>query len=141
MVQDLNRNYNWVSSYKEMLWSFHRNPNSGHENVMPTQEYVRKVIQDASEGDHFTRGPWLSAVVYLHVEGIMESGCLGDMKKYCKNGKLERVVGVIMSYTPNALGDLTVTLKDPSGTMGCIIITKFLKRRRVTQGLSTSELF
>ncbi|GJZ15807.1 reverse transcriptase domain-containing protein [Tanacetum coccineum] len=63
-------------------------------------------------------GPWLRAVVYLHSEGVIASGCLGVMKKYCKNGKLERVVGVIMSCTSNALGDLTVTLKDPSGTMG-----------------------
>ncbi|GJT56883.1 reverse transcriptase domain-containing protein [Tanacetum coccineum] len=42
----------------------------GHENVMPTQKYVRKIIKDASEDDHFTRGLWLSAVVYLHVEGL-----------------------------------------------------------------------
>nr|GEW23942.1 hypothetical protein [Tanacetum cinerariifolium] len=90
----------------------------GHEKVMPTQEYVRKIIHDSSEDDHFTHGPWLSAVVYLHVEGIMASSYLGDMKKYCKNRKLERVVGVIMSCTPNTLGDLIVTLKDPSGIMG-----------------------
>ncbi|GJS04392.1 hypothetical protein Tco_0320900 [Tanacetum coccineum] len=56
----------------------------GHGNVMPTQEYVRKIIQDVSEDDHFMRGPWLSAVVYLHVEGAMASGCLGDMKKLLK---------------------------------------------------------
>nr|GEX06629.1 hypothetical protein [Tanacetum cinerariifolium] len=67
----------------------------GHENVMPTQEYVRKIFEDAFEDDHFTVDPWLSAVVYMH--------------------------GVIMSCTPNALGDLTVTLKDPSGEMGCTI--------------------
>ncbi|GKB20467.1 reverse transcriptase domain-containing protein [Tanacetum coccineum] len=90
----------------------------GHDNVMPTQEYVRKVIEDVSEDDHFTRGPWIRAVVYLHGEEVIAYGCLGDMKTYCKNGKLERVVGVVMTCTPNALGDMTVTLKDPSRTMG-----------------------
>nr|GEW41878.1 hypothetical protein [Tanacetum cinerariifolium] len=60
-------------------------------------------------------------VVYLHAEGVMAFICLGDMKKYCKNGKLELVVGVIMSCTPNTLGDLTVTLKDSLGTMGSTI--------------------
>ncbi|GKB96555.1 reverse transcriptase domain-containing protein [Tanacetum coccineum] len=40
---------------------------------------------------------------------------------YCKNGKLERVIGVVMTYMPNALGDMTVTLKDPSGTIGGLI--------------------
>ncbi|GJR78063.1 hypothetical protein Tco_0148848 [Tanacetum coccineum] len=35
----------------------------GHENVMPTQEYVRKISEDVSEDDHFTLSPWLSAIV------------------------------------------------------------------------------
>nr|GEU56231.1 hypothetical protein [Tanacetum cinerariifolium] len=62
----------------------------------------------------------------------------GVAPKICRRygRKLERVVGVIISCTPNVLGDLTVTLKDPPGTMG-----KSLKRMRVTQGLSTSKLF
>ncbi|GJU87162.1 hypothetical protein Tco_1294708 [Tanacetum coccineum] len=53
----------------------------GHENVMPTQEYVRKISENVSEDDHFTLGPWVSAIVYLHGEGVIPSGCLGDMKK------------------------------------------------------------
>ncbi|GJX60969.1 reverse transcriptase domain-containing protein [Tanacetum coccineum] len=77
-----------------------------------------KITEDASKDDHFIGGPWLRAVVYLHAEGVMATGCLGDMKKYFKDGKLKTVVGVIMSCTPNALGYLTVTMKDPSGTMG-----------------------
>nr|GEU81527.1 hypothetical protein [Tanacetum cinerariifolium] len=46
------------------------------------------------------------------------SGCLGDMKKYCINGKLEIVVGVVMSCKRNELGDMTITLKDPTDIMG-----------------------
>ncbi|GKE48843.1 hypothetical protein Tco_1480101 [Tanacetum coccineum] len=42
------------------------------------------------------------------------NGCLGDIEKYLKNGKLEQVVAIIKSCTPNALGDLTLTLKDLS---------------------------
>ncbi|GJS23056.1 reverse transcriptase domain-containing protein [Tanacetum coccineum] len=100
----------------------------GHENVMPTQEYVRKISEDVSEDDHFTLDPWVSAIVYLHGEGVMASGCLGDMKKYCKNGKLELVVGIVMSCTPNSLGDMTITLKDPSGIMGGTIYYKVFKQ-------------
>nr|GEU37612.1 hypothetical protein [Tanacetum cinerariifolium] len=48
----------------------------GHECVMPTQEYVRKII-DANKDAHL----------------------------------------LIKSCTPNALGELIVTLKDPSGTI------------------------
>ncbi|GKA86619.1 reverse transcriptase domain-containing protein [Tanacetum coccineum] len=85
------------------------------------------VPEDVSEDDHFTLGPWLSAIMHLHGEGVMPSGCLGDMKKYCINGKLELVVGVVMSCTPNALGDMTVTLKDPTGIMGGTIHYKVFK--------------
>nr|GEW07438.1 hypothetical protein [Tanacetum cinerariifolium] len=78
--------------------------------------------------DHFTLGPWLSAIVYLHGEGVMASGCLGDMKKYCKNRKLKMVVGIVMSCTPNLLGDMTVTLKDPTGIMGGTIHYKVFEK-------------
>ncbi|GKB16499.1 reverse transcriptase domain-containing protein [Tanacetum coccineum] len=90
----------------------------GDDNIMTTQEYVKKVNEYVSEDDLFTLGPWLSAVVYLQDEGVIASGCLGDVEKYCINGKLEIVVSVVMSCTPNALGDMTITLKDPTGIMG-----------------------
>nr|GEY83403.1 hypothetical protein [Tanacetum cinerariifolium] len=88
------------------------------DNIMITHEYVRKVNEDVSDDDHFTLGPWLSTIVYLHGEGVMAFGCLDDMKKYCINEKLEIVGGVVMSCTLNALGDMTVKLKDPTSIMG-----------------------
>ncbi|GJY17336.1 hypothetical protein Tco_0388827 [Tanacetum coccineum] len=114
----------------------------GHDNIMTTQEYVRKVNEDVSEDDHFTHGSWLSAIVYLHGEGVMPSGCLSDMKKYCINGKLEIVVGVVISCTPNALGDRIVTLKDPTCIMGGTIHYKVFKNEDdVTRSLSNSDPF
>nr|GEY05416.1 hypothetical protein [Tanacetum cinerariifolium] len=83
----------------------------GHNGEMSTQEYVRKLTKEANEDDHFTCGPWLSAVQYLATEGSLAIGCFGDMKTFIKNGKLEKVVAVIKFCTPNMLGDLTVTLK------------------------------
>ncbi|GJY91184.1 hypothetical protein Tco_0506380 [Tanacetum coccineum] len=116
--------------------------NSIKKTLQILMEYVRKVNEAVSEDDHFTRGPWLSAIVYLHGEGVMPSGCLGDMKKYCINGKLEKVVGVVMSCTPNALGDMPVTLKDPTSIMGGTIHYKVFKNEDdVTQSLSKSDLF
>nr|GEV53052.1 hypothetical protein [Tanacetum cinerariifolium] len=90
----------------------------GHHNILMILEYVRQVNEDVSEYDHFMQGPWLQAIVYLQGEGLSVSGCLGDMKENCIKGKLELVVGVVKSCTPNSLGDMTVTLKDPTGTMG-----------------------
>ncbi|GJV85194.1 transposase, MuDR, MULE transposase domain protein [Tanacetum coccineum] len=85
---------------------------SGEESIMSTREYIRKVIKDVGEDDDFTRASWLSVVDYVNVDGGIMTGCFGDVKKFLKNGKLEKVIAVIKSCTPNALGDLTVTLKD-----------------------------
>ncbi|GJY04796.1 hypothetical protein Tco_0370736 [Tanacetum coccineum] len=98
----------------------------GEESVMSTQEYIRKVIEDMGEDDDFTRAPWLSAIDYVNVDGGIVTGCFGDVKKFLKNGKLEQIVAVIKSCTPNALGDLTVTLKDLSGTISGTIHYKVL---------------
>nr|GEY76718.1 hypothetical protein [Tanacetum cinerariifolium] len=90
------------------------------------KEYVRKITEEASEDDHFTRGPWLNAVQYLAAEGSITTGCFGDMKTIIKNGKLEKVVAVIKSCAPNMLGDLTVTLKNLSGVISGTIHYKVL---------------
>nr|GEV62233.1 transposase, MuDR, MULE transposase domain protein [Tanacetum cinerariifolium] len=82
---------------------------------MSTQEYIRKVIEDVGEDDDFTRAPRLSVLDYVNVDGEIMTGCFGDVKKFLKNGKLEKVVAVIKSCTQNALDDLIVTLKDLSG--------------------------
>ncbi|GJT06302.1 hypothetical protein Tco_0840764 [Tanacetum coccineum] len=87
----------------------------GHDNILTTQEYVRKVYEDVSRDEHFMQGPWLSAILYLYGQGVSVSGCLGDMNKNCIKGKLELVVGVVKSCTPNSLGYMTVTLKDLTG--------------------------
>ncbi|GKB19437.1 hypothetical protein Tco_0853360 [Tanacetum coccineum] len=71
------------------------------EFVMSTQEYIRKVVEDVARA-------------------------LGNIKNFLKNGKLNRVIAIIKSCSPNALGDLTVTLKDLSGTLSGTIHYKVL---------------
>ncbi|PWA85329.1 hypothetical protein CTI12_AA151210 [Artemisia annua] len=41
----------------------------------------------------------------------------GDIKRFINKGKVDQVIAIIKSCTPNALSDLTVTLKDLSGSM------------------------
>ncbi|PWA51222.1 hypothetical protein CTI12_AA465650 [Artemisia annua] len=74
-------------------------------SIMPTQDYVQKVIEDASEDNHFSRGPWLSALEYWGAFGIE-------------------------SCSPNILGDLIVTLKDPSRIMSSTIHHKVLDEKK-----------
>ncbi|GJS86929.1 hypothetical protein Tco_0769565 [Tanacetum coccineum] len=108
----------------------------GEESVMSTQEYIRKVIKDVGEDDDFTRAPWLSAIDYVNVDGGIVTGCFGVVKKFLKNGKIEKVVAVIKSCTPNALGDLTVTLKDLSSTISGTIHYKVLIEERFDKAIT-----
>nr|GFB03278.1 hypothetical protein [Tanacetum cinerariifolium] len=64
----------------------------GEESVMSTQEYIRKDIEDVCEDDDFTRATWLSVLDYVNVDGWIVTGCFGDVKKFLKNGKLDKVV-------------------------------------------------
>ncbi|GJV38794.1 ribonuclease H-like domain-containing protein [Tanacetum coccineum] len=86
-------------------------------SVLSTQEYIKKVVEDVGEDEDFKSGPWVCAIEYVKANGGIVSGCLGDIKNFLKNGKLEQVVAIIKSCTPNALGDLTSTMKDLSGTI------------------------
>ncbi|GJY82092.1 transposase, MuDR, MULE transposase domain protein [Tanacetum coccineum] len=79
-------------------------------------EYVRKLIGDVSETDDFKLRPWITALEFINDNRKIGGGCFGDIKSYLKKGKFEKVVAIITSCTPNVLGDINVTLKDPSGT-------------------------
>jgi hypothetical protein len=97
--------------------------------VVPTQDYIAKVNEDVTEDEHFTSGPWLSAIdKVFNSQGVIVTGCFGDIKKHCVKGKIELVVAVIKSCTPNMLGDLNCTLKDPTGTMAGTIHHKVLAK-------------
>nr|GEV29683.1 hypothetical protein [Tanacetum cinerariifolium] len=69
----------------------------GEESVMSIQEYIKKVTEDVGEDGDFTHAPWLSVIDYVNVDGGIVTGCFGDVKKFLKNGKLEKVVSLIKS--------------------------------------------
>nr|GFA01443.1 hypothetical protein [Tanacetum cinerariifolium] len=97
------------------------------------------VVDDVGEDRDFKGGSWVSAVEFVNVNGrgIMDE-CLGDIENYIKNGKLEQVVAIIKSCTPNALCNLTVTLKDVSGAIRDTIHHKVINdkgyRKDITVG-------
>ncbi|GJR79622.1 hypothetical protein Tco_0150407 [Tanacetum coccineum] len=61
-------------------------------DVISTQEYMKKVVEDVSEDEDFKR----------------------DIENFFKNGKLDQVVAIVKSCSPNVIGDLIVTMKDLS---------------------------
>ncbi|GJU10235.1 GPCR kinase [Tanacetum coccineum] len=84
---------------------------------MSTQEYMKKVVEDVGEDEDFKSVSWVSATDYVNANGGIMSGCLGDIKNFLNNGKLDQVVAIVKSCSPNVIGDLRVTMKDLSGTI------------------------
>ncbi|GKD28540.1 hypothetical protein Tco_1239318, partial [Tanacetum coccineum] len=85
--------------------------------VMSTQEYMKKVVEDVGEDGDFKSESWVSATNYVNANGGIVSGCLRDIENILKNEKLDQVVAIAESCSPNVIGDLTVTMKDLSGTI------------------------
>ncbi|GJS10996.1 reverse transcriptase domain-containing protein [Tanacetum coccineum] len=94
--------------------------------LMSTQEYMQKVVEDVGEDADFNSGAWVSATNYMNDFGGTVTGCLGDIDNFLKKGKLEQVVAIVKSCSPNALGDLNVTLKNLLGTVPGTIHYKVL---------------
>nr|GEY70466.1 hypothetical protein [Tanacetum cinerariifolium] len=96
--------------------------------VMSTQQYVKKVIEGVDEDEDFKSMSWVSATDYMNANGGIVSGCLGDIKNFLNNGKLDQVVVIVKSCSSNVTGDLTVTMKDLSDTIPRIIHHKVVDK-------------
>nr|GEU89242.1 hypothetical protein [Tanacetum cinerariifolium] len=89
----------------------------GGDSVLSAQEYMKKVVEDVGDDEDFKSGSWVSATDYVNANGGIVSGYLGDIKKFLNKGKLDKVVAIVKSCSLNLIGDLTVTMKDISGTI------------------------
>nr|GEW18696.1 hypothetical protein [Tanacetum cinerariifolium] len=91
-------------------------------------EFLTKVIDDVGEDEDFKGRSWVSSIEFVNANsGGIVNACLGDIENYLKNEKLKQVIPLIKSCTPNALGDLAVTLKDLSGGSGMSDEEKIMK--------------
>ncbi|GJX29437.1 transposase, MuDR, MULE transposase domain protein [Tanacetum coccineum] len=59
----------------------------------------------------------VSATEYVNANGGIVIGCLGDIDNNLKKEKLDQVVAIVKSCSPNVLGNLIVTMKDLSSTI------------------------
>ncbi|KZV24870.1 hypothetical protein F511_14753 [Dorcoceras hygrometricum] len=101
---------------------------SNGDAVIPTQEYIRRAVEDTAEfDDDFSRTPWLSAVRFLGGENGVNPGTpISSIKKHLEAGKVNQVVAVIKSCSPTSFGGLKVILKDPSGSVCATVHPKVL---------------
>nr|GEV65041.1 hypothetical protein [Tanacetum cinerariifolium] len=86
-------------------------------DLLSTQEYMQKVIDDVGEDDDFKSASWVSVTNYVNANGGTVTGCLRDIKNFLKNRKLDQIVAIVKSCFSNVLGDLTVTMKNFSSTI------------------------
>lgn len=100
------------------------------DTPVTTQEYIRRAVEDAEEDDDFNRNPWLTALEFLGHQETVDGGPstvpLNSIKKCRSVDRIDQVVAIIKTCTPNGLGDLIATLKDPTGTIGASIHHKVL---------------
>nr|GEV90002.1 ribonuclease H-like domain-containing protein [Tanacetum cinerariifolium] len=92
------------------------------EALMSAQQYMDKVVEDFGDDDDFKSAAWVSASNYVNAFGGIVTGCLGDVDNFLKKRKLEQIVGIVKSCSPNMLGDLNVTLKDLSGILQLVLL-------------------
>ncbi|WMV22099.1 hypothetical protein MTR67_015484 [Solanum verrucosum] len=107
---------------------FHSSISSQRDNPIPTQEYIRRAVENSTEFDYdFQSNPWLCALEFVGVEkGKIPCTPLSSVNKCLEAARVDQVVAVVKSCTQNGLGGLMVTLKDPTGSIGASIHHKVL---------------
>lgn len=101
---------------------------------IPTQEFICKAAEEPDWDDKdFSEDPWVSAVDYIRRQGLLSNGGkaigtpLSEIKSVCCSwGKVDQVVAIVKTCTPNGLGDIMVTLKDPTGTIDASVHRKVI---------------
>nr|GEW66676.1 hypothetical protein [Tanacetum cinerariifolium] len=68
----------------------------------------------------------ISATNYVISIGGTVTGCLRDINNFVKKEKLDQVVAIVKSCSPNYLGDLNVTMKDLSRALRGTVYYKVL---------------
>lgn len=114
---------------------------------IPTQEYIRRALENGDEDDgDFTLDPWVCAVEFVRRQGLVDGDGVAIGTPLCsiKRGtvpdKVSQVVAIVKSCTPNGLGDMMVTLKDPTGTVDATIHRKVLQEKDFGKEISVGSV-
>ncbi|KAL6552507.1 hypothetical protein OROHE_007871 [Orobanche hederae] len=139
--KDLDReNQNFTNCQMESGEGF--NGNHPCEWIIPTQDYIMRAMEDTADfDDDFSLQPWISALQFLGAnDGYGRSTPVSSIKKCLNGDKVAKVVAVIKSCTPNGLGGLIVSLKDPTGTVGASIHHKVLSDNEFGKNLTVGSV-
>ncbi|GAB2222022.1 hypothetical protein Droror1_Dr00013219 [Drosera rotundifolia] len=110
----------------------------GKELEISTQEYIRRIKED--HGEEFMHEPWLSAIDFLQQEGVANRTPLSEVKKHVDACKIDQVVAIVKSCSPNGFGGFMVTLKDPSDTIGASIHRKVMNPKEFCRDIKVGSV-
>ncbi|XP_071698941.1 uncharacterized protein [Rutidosis leptorrhynchoides] len=101
-----------------------RNNENNVVDEKSTQDFIREVINKAEFDDSFTKAPWINAMEFAYPYGGRSN--IADILSQRKCYWVDQVVGVIKTCAPNVVGDLSITLKDTTGTIKASISSKII---------------
>ncbi|KAJ6837410.1 uncharacterized protein M6B38_120695 [Iris pallida] len=92
----------------------------------PSLNLMEEVVEE--EDEDFKLSPWISALNFLGPSGSRLGSPIVSIKNQRKSpaDRISQMVGIVKSCVPNGLGDLFITLKDPTGTIGASVNRKVL---------------
>ncbi|KAL6010145.1 hypothetical protein ACLOJK_000576 [Asimina triloba] len=93
---------------------------------------------DDDDDEDFKLNPWLCALDFLGWDA--RAPLPYSIRTSQAMERIPLVVGVIKSCRPNGLGDLIVTMKDPTGTIGASIHQKVLAKNEFASDISVDSV-
>lgn len=105
------------------------------DSPVSTQDFL---LQADEIDDDFNTTPWLTALHFLQTttDVVIPTTPLSRVDNTLPDGIVNQVVAIINSCTPNGLGDMTVTLKDPTGIRDGTIHRKVLTESEFAKDIS-----
>ncbi|XP_071741459.1 uncharacterized protein [Rutidosis leptorrhynchoides] len=101
-----------------------RNNENNVVDDMSTQDFVRKIINRHEVDDSFTLDPWLRATEFAYpYGGRSDMACISRQRRFLP---ADQVVGVVKTCEKNAVGDMSITLKDTTGTIRGTVSSKII---------------
>ncbi|KAG9449519.1 hypothetical protein H6P81_009484 [Aristolochia fimbriata] len=99
-------------------------------------------LENGVDDEDFKKSAWLCALDFLGAEPDLaaKATLLCSLKTSQRTERVPKVVAIIKSCKPNGLGDLIVTLRDPSATVGATIHRKVLSESKFSKDISVGSV-
>ncbi|KAK3126779.1 hypothetical protein QOZ80_7AG0562330 [Eleusine coracana subsp. coracana] len=115
-------------------------PASAIQDAMRVQDsgvapFLRRADAQGVDAD-FVRHPWLCALQFLGKDRAWERPGIKGIKVDRELNRAPLVAGVVTSCKPNGVGDLLLTIKDPTDSIGASAHRKVLSEGNVGQDIS-----